>query len=141
VDRPVPAQIPDSPGSYQFKDAQGRVLYVGKAKSLRSRVRSYFQSGGSDTRMFIPHLLETIGDLDTIVTANEKEATILENTLIKELKPRYNVKLRDDKSYLHLRIGVSHAWPRVEPVRRAQIVFQIVIWNYVLNPKLQDVQM
>ncbi|HWL85097.1 MAG TPA: excinuclease ABC subunit UvrC, partial [Polyangiaceae bacterium] len=110
--------LPAESGVYLFKDKKNEVVYVGKAKSLRSRVRSYFQSGGSDTRLFIPHLLETIGDLDTIVTANEKEATILENTLIKELHPRYNVKLRDDKEYLSIRLNVNHAWPRLDVVRR-----------------------
>ncbi|WP_394850771.1 excinuclease ABC subunit UvrC [Pendulispora brunnea] len=110
--------LPAESGVYLFKDQKNEVVYVGKAKSLRSRVRSYFQSGGSDSRLFIPHLLETIGDLDTIVTANEKEATILENTLIKELRPRYNVKLRDDKEYLSLRLNVTHAWPRLDVVRR-----------------------
>jgi len=110
--------LPAESGVYLFKDKKKEVVYVGKAKSLRSRVRSYFQSGGSDTRLFIPHLLETIGDLDTIVTANEKEATILENTLIKDLHPRYNVKLRDDKEYLSLKLDVTHAWPRLDVVRK-----------------------
>ncbi|WP_394828354.1 excinuclease ABC subunit UvrC [Pendulispora albinea] len=110
--------LPAESGVYLFKDKKGEAVYVGKAKSLRSRVRSYFQSGSSDTRLFIPHLLETIGDLETIVTANEKEATILENTLIKELRPRYNVKLRDDKEYLSLRLNVTHAWPRLDVVRK-----------------------
>jgi excinuclease ABC subunit C len=83
-------------------------------------VRSYFQEGSSDTRAFIPILLRAIGDLETIVTATEKEATILENSLIKERKPKYNVKLRDDKEYLTLRLSMSHAWPRLELVRRPE---------------------
>ncbi len=109
--------LPAQPGVYLFKDKKGVVVYVGKAKSLRSRVRSYFQPGTSDTRTFVPFLQRTVGDLDTIVTATEKEATILENTLIKEHKPRYNVKLRDDKDYLCLRLGVEHEWPRLTVVR------------------------
>jgi len=112
------AQLPTQPGVYLFKDGKGAILYVGKAKSLRSRVRSYFQSGSSDTRSFIPLLLETIGDLDTVVTHTEKEAAILENSLIKEHHPRYNVKLRDDKEYLSLRLPTSDAWPRLYLVRR-----------------------
>src|SRR5262245_62339151 len=96
------ANLPASPGCYVFFDRQGAVLYVGKAKSLRSRVRSYFQEGSSDTRAFLPFLRRRVGDLETLVTATEKEATILENSLIKERKPRYNVKLRDDKEYLTL---------------------------------------
>ncbi|HEX3595659.1 MAG TPA: excinuclease ABC subunit UvrC [Polyangiaceae bacterium] len=112
--------LPPSPGCYVFRDRKGAVLYVGKAKSLRSRVRSYFQQGSSDNRAFIPILLRAIGDLETIVTGTEKEAAILENSLIKEQKPRYNVKLRDDKEYLTLRLTMAHEWPRLELVRRAE---------------------
>lgn len=110
--------LPSQPGVYIFKGKKGEVLYVGKARSLRSRVRSYFQSGSSDTRAFIPVLHRTVVDLDTIVTATEKEATILENSLIKEYRPRYNVKLRDDKEFLSIRLGLDHAWPRLTVVRR-----------------------
>ncbi len=97
--------LPVQSGVYLFRDKKGVVVYVGKAKSLRARVRSYFQDANGDSRAFIPVLQRTIGDLDTIVTANEKEATILENTLIKEHRPRYNVKLRDDKDFITLRLG------------------------------------
>ncbi len=110
--------LPARPGCYIFRDKQDRVLYVGKAKSLRTRVRSYFQAGGSDTRAFIPALPRLIGDLDTVVTLTEKEAAILENSLIKEHRPRLNVKLRDDKEYLNLRLDPSHEWPRLELVRK-----------------------
>jgi excinuclease ABC subunit C len=109
--------LPAQPGCYLFKDKKGVVVYVGKAKSLRSRVRSYFNDGSSDNRYFIPVLQKVIGDLDTIVTSTEKEAAILENNLIKEHHPRFNVKLRDDKDYLCLRIGTDHPWPRLTPVR------------------------
>jgi len=112
------ASLPVAPGCYVFKDKSGAVLYVGKAKSLRSRVRSYFQEGGSDARAFIPFLRRHAQDLETIVTATEKEAAILENSLIKERKPRYNVKLRDDKEYLSLRLSLEHAYPRLELVRK-----------------------
>ncbi|MGD0678907.1 MAG: excinuclease ABC subunit UvrC [Polyangiaceae bacterium] len=97
--------LPVQSGVYLFKDKKGAVVYVGKAKSLRSRVRSYFQDSSSDGRAFIPVLQRTVGDIETIVTANEKEATILENNLIKENRPRYNVKLRDDKDFITLRLG------------------------------------
>jgi excinuclease ABC subunit C len=113
--------LPAQSGVYLFKDAKGVVVYVGKAKSLRSRVRSYFQAGGSDSRYFIPLLQRTVGDLETIVTANEKEATILESTLIKQLDPRYNVKLRDDKDFLCIRLDVAHEWPRLTVVRRRSV--------------------
>ena len=110
--------LPASPGCYLFRDAQARVLYVGKAKSLRARVRSYFQDGSSDTRAFIPLLRKNVVDLETLVTRTEKEAAILENSLIKEHQPRYNVKLRDDKEYLSLKLNTDHDWPRLSLVRR-----------------------
>src|SRR5436190_16887714 len=87
--------LPAQPGCYLFKDKKGAVVYVGKAKSLRSRVRSYFQESSGDARYFVPLLARTVGDLETLVTASEKEAAILEDSLIKEHQPRYNVKLRD----------------------------------------------
>ncbi|HWP04735.1 MAG TPA: excinuclease ABC subunit UvrC, partial [Polyangiaceae bacterium] len=110
--------LPSEPGCYVFRDSKGVTLYVGKAKSLRSRVRSYFQEGASDTRAFLPLLRKNVADLETIVTRSEKEAAILENNLIKERKPRYNVKLRDDKEYLSVRLSSEHEWPRLELVRR-----------------------
>lgn len=113
--------LPASPGVYLFKDKKGAVVYVGKAKSLRSRVRSYFQEGSSDQRYFVPLLQRTIGDLDTIVTGTEKEAAILENNLIKEHRPRYNVKLRDDKDYITLRLDPTDEWPRLWVVRRPTV--------------------
>ena len=110
--------LPVRPGCYLFKDAQGRVLYVGKATSLRSRVRSYFQVGSSDTRMHVPFLMSSVEDVDTIVTESEKEATILEDSLVKKHQPKFNIKLRDDKSYLSIRIATTASYPRVELVRR-----------------------
>jgi excinuclease ABC subunit C len=110
--------LPPQPGVYLFKDKKGVVVYVGKAKSLRSRVRSYFQPGSSDTRFFIPFLDRTLGDLETIVTLTEKEAQILENSLIKQHHPRYNVKLRDDKEYLSVRLSLADEWPRLSLVRK-----------------------
>jgi len=110
--------LPASPGVYLFKDREGAIVYVGKAKSLKARVRSYFQAGSSDTRYFIPFLHKVIGDLDTIVTASEKEALILENNLVKQHQPRFNVKLRDDKQYLSLRLPLDDPWPRLWVVRR-----------------------
>lgn len=112
--------LPAGPGCYVFRDKKGALLYVGKAKNLRSRVRSYFQEGGTDTRAFIPLLRRSVADLETIVTSTEKEAAILENSLIKESRPRYNVKLRDDKEFLTLRLNTAHEWPRLELVRRPQ---------------------
>jgi excinuclease ABC subunit C len=110
--------LPATPGVYVFKDAQGGFLYVGKASSLRNRVRSYFQAGTSDQRYFIERLQGEIDDIETFVTASEKEAALLENSLIKQHQPRYNVKLRDDKEHLSLRLSATANWPRLEVVRR-----------------------
>jgi excinuclease ABC subunit C len=110
--------LPSTPGVYVFKDAVGGYLYVGKAASLRSRVRSYFQASNSDTRYFIEHLQGELGDIETFITATEKEAALLEDSLIKQHQPRYNVKLRDDKEYLSLRLAQSASWPRLEVVRK-----------------------
>jgi excinuclease ABC subunit C len=110
--------LPPTPGCYLFFDKAGAVLYVGKAKSLRSRVRSYFQEGGSDARYFIPILRRVVADLETVVTSTEKEAAVLENELIKRHQPRFNVKLRDDKDFLCLRIDMTKRWPMLEMVRR-----------------------
>ncbi|MEM1030594.1 MAG: excinuclease ABC subunit UvrC [Myxococcota bacterium] len=110
--------LPPKSGCYLFKDRMGEVLYVGKAKSLRARVRSYFQPSSSDDRYFIPFLRGVVADLETVVTGTEKEAAVLENELIKKHQPRFNVKLRDDKDFLCLRLDKSKPWPRLETVRR-----------------------
>src|SRR6187402_1738616 len=112
--------LPVTPGCYLFRDQSGGVLYVGKAKSLRSRVRSYFQAGSSDTRAFVELLPRLVFDLETFVTTTEKEAAILENSLIKEHRPRLNVKLRDDKEFLTLRLDPTQPWPRLDLVRRPE---------------------
>lgn len=109
--------IPHKPGCYIMRDRRGRIVYVGKAKDLKNRVRSYFSASG-DTRAFVARLPKILSDIETIVTANEKEAMILENTLIKAHLPRYNVQLKDDKNFLSLRIDTKKDWPRVEVVRR-----------------------
>jgi excinuclease ABC subunit C len=112
--------LPARPGCYIFRDKNGESLYVGKAKSLRSRVRSYFQSSSSDDRAFLPFLRGYAAELETIVTDTEKEAAILENSLIKEQHPRFNVKLRDDKEFLTLRLDQRQTWPRLDLVRRPE---------------------
>ena len=113
--------LPSQPGCYLFRGEQGEVLYVGKAKSLRSRVRSYFQAGSSDERAFIPWLRRELFDIETVLTGTEKEAAILENNLIKEYKPKYNVKLRDDKEFLSLRLDERKPFARLEVVRRPEL--------------------
>jgi excinuclease ABC subunit C len=108
--------LPTDPGVYLFRDAAGGVIYVGKAANLRSRVRSYFGLGG-DGRYQIHFLVERIRDVEVIVTANVKEALLLENQLIKKHKPRFNVRLRDDKNYLALRIDPRESHPRFTETR------------------------
>ncbi|MFO0550941.1 MAG: excinuclease ABC subunit UvrC [Polyangiaceae bacterium] len=112
------ATLPTSSGCYLFIGRDEKVLYVGKAKVLRSRVRSYFQESGSDSRYFIPLLRALVQTIETVVTATEKEAAVLENQLIKKHRPRFNVKLRDDKDFLCLRLDPTKPWPRLETVRR-----------------------
>jgi excinuclease ABC subunit C len=104
------------PGVYLLRDRAGKVLYVGKAKSLRSRVRTYFRDGG-DGRYQVRFLMRRVRGFDTIVTASEKEALILEYILIKQYRPRYNILLKDDKSYLSAKI-TNHPWPRITVTRK-----------------------
>jgi excinuclease ABC subunit C len=112
--------LPDGPGVYLWKDATGTVLYVGKAASLRSRVRSYFADDFSDSptrELFISR----IADVETIVVANETQSLLLENNLIKEYQPRFNVRLKDDKSYPSIAVTLGETFPRVLVTRRRDI--------------------
>ena len=109
--------IPHAPGCYLMKDGRQKIVYVGKAKDLKNRVRSYFQPSG-DQRAFVGSLPLILGDIDVIITESDKEAILLENTLIKQHQPKFNVRLKDDKNFLSLRIDTTHDWPRVEVVRR-----------------------
>lgn len=111
------SRLPTRPGVYLFKDERGRVLYVGKAKSLRSRVRSYFQRG-SDLSPKNRELVRHVEGLDTIVVGSEAEALILEANLIKEHRPRFNILLRDDKRYPYIKVTVQEPFPRVYVTRR-----------------------
>jgi excinuclease ABC subunit C len=111
------SRAPRAPGCYLMKDRSGRVVYVGKASDLRARLAQYFTPKTGDTRFFVGLLDRTLGDIDIIVTGNPKEALVLERELIKRHAPRFNVKLKDDKSFLCLRIGKTHPWPRVQVVR------------------------
>jgi excinuclease ABC subunit C len=110
--------LPTSPGVYIMKDRFDKIIYIGKAGNLRNRVRQYFQPNTGDVRDFVPLLAHIVGDIETVVTSNEKEALLLENTLIKKHKPRFNVNLKDDKNYLVLRLDPTAAWPRLEVVRQ-----------------------
>lgn len=123
IDRVPPAiaekleHLPDAPGVYLWKDAQGTVLYVGKANRLRSRVRSYVGAGRTDS-LKTAVMMRNVADVETIVVPNEAAALILESNLIKEHRPRFNVLLRDDKSYPFIKVTVQERLPRVFVTRR-----------------------
>jgi excinuclease ABC subunit C len=110
------SNLPSRPGVYLMRETGGKVIYVGKAKDLRARVRAYFNN--SDERSQVQFLVRRITDFDTLVTSNEKEALILENNLIKQYKPRYNIRLKDDKSYLSIKVTTQHPWPRIFATRK-----------------------
>jgi excinuclease ABC subunit C len=119
VQRPATGTIPEDPGSYQFKDADGRVIYVGKAKSLRQRLNSYF----ADPRLLHPKTAAMVAAAETvewITVRNEVEAFFLEYSLIKQHRPRFNIRLRDDKSYPFLAISLADEWPRAMVRRGAR---------------------
>src|ERR1700746_3877360 len=109
--------LPTSAGVYLYKNAEGQVIYVGKAKNLRARVRSYFVEGVAENAKTGTLLREAV-DLDYIVLDNEREALALENNLIKQKKPRYNILLRDDKTYPYIKLTIGERYPRVFPTRR-----------------------
>ena len=113
------ADIPSGAGVYLYRDADGEVLYVGKAKSLRSRVRSYFQES-RDLDQRRDRMVDRIADVEFIVTDTEGEALALENNLIKQNKPRYNVLLRDDKTYPYIKLTVNESFPRAMITRRVR---------------------
>ena len=118
--------LPAKPGVYLFRGERGELLYVGKAKSLRSRVRSYFQAG-ADTRSTIAQLPERVEDIEVIVTDTEVEALHLEQNLVKRHRPPFNVRLRDDKSFPYIAVTVEDDYPRVmftrERHRRGVVYF------------------
>src|ERR1700678_759232 len=109
--------LPTSPGVYLYKNAEGQIIYVGKAKNLRSRVRSYFLEAAAHNAKTGTLLREAV-DIDYVVVDNEKEALALENNLIKQKKPRYNILLRDDKTYPYIKLTITERYPRVFPTRR-----------------------
>jgi excinuclease ABC subunit C len=116
VKRPPAGTIPDAPGSYQFKDGQGRVIYVGKAANLRQRLSNYF----ADPRSLHPRTAQMVATAESVewtIVRNEVEALMLEYSLIKQHRPRFNIRLRDDKSYPFLAVTVDEQWPRALVMR------------------------
>ena len=116
-------EIPTSPGVYLHKDTAGKIIYIGKAKNLRNRVRSYFQSSRAGEFSYgikTGELVKQIADVEFIVTDNEVEAFILEASLVKKHQPYFNYKLKDDKSYPHLKLTVNEPFPKCVITRRIQ---------------------
>jgi len=111
--------IPPGPGVYIYKDSAGTAIYVGKSKSLRNRVRTYFQDS-RNPGVRLDHMMEAISDADFIITDTEGEALALENNLIKRFKPRYNVLLRDDKTYPYIKLTINESYPRAMITRRVR---------------------
>ncbi|HSS60841.1 MAG TPA: excinuclease ABC subunit UvrC [Candidatus Limnocylindrales bacterium] len=111
--------VPESPGVYMFRDNRSQVIYVGKALRLRDRLRSYFTPGYAPTAQ-VAELIRRANDFEFVTTANEVEALVLENNLIKNYRPRYNIRLKDDKNYLYLKLPVTEEFPRVHYSRRVQ---------------------
>ena len=119
IKKEVLKSLPSSPGVYLLKDKKGRLLYIGKAKNLRIRLRSYLtQNVVKDQRPQIPYLMQEICDLDYFVTQNERDALLLENSLIKQKKPTYNIRLKDDKNYASLRLDPREKFPKLTYTRR-----------------------
>ena len=112
-------RLPDSPGVYLLRDAEGAILYVGKAANLRHRVRSYFGTG-QKLSLKLLKMVSRVADIDFYVTSSEQEALILELNLIKRHHPRYNVRLKDDKTFPYLKINLKEEWPRVHITRRLE---------------------
>jgi excinuclease ABC subunit C len=111
--------VPESPGVYMFRDHKSQVIYVGKALRLRDRLRSYFTPGYAQTAR-VAELIRKANDFEFVTTANEVEALVLENNLIKNYRPRFNIRLKDDKNYLYLKLPVTEEFPRVHYSRRVQ---------------------
>jgi excinuclease ABC subunit C len=131
------AQLPAAPGVYLFKNSSGTILYVGKAKSLRSRVRSYFQHPPSPQEK-LQALVSQIATVDHIVTTSEKEALLLEGTLIKRHRPRYNVILKDDKNYPYLMLSLDEEFPRLSLVRRVKKDASLYFGPFASAPALRE---
>ena len=127
--RPAPGSIPTKPGVYRFRDAKGRVIYVGKAKSLRPRLSSYFQDIGN-LHPRTASMVTTGASVEWTVVDTEVEALQLEYSWIKEFDPRFNVKYRDDKSYPWLAVTVGEEYPRLQVMRGAKRIIRDTFWRW-----------
>ena len=131
------SSLPEKPGVYLFKDAAGTVLYVGKAASLRSRVRSYFlESSWGNAKT--GSLAREIAELETIVVDNEHEALALEHNLIKQYQPKFNVLLRDDKTYPYIKLTMGEKYPRVYFTRKVKKDGALYNIEFATIPDVKD---
>lgn len=121
--------IPEKPGVYLFRDSHNRIIYVGKSRNLKERIKAYFAAEG-DSRYQVNYLRDRINDFEFIVTGNEKEAIILENEFIKKYKPRFNIKLKDDKSYVYITISKNQEFPRIQVLRKPNASESIIFGPY-----------
>src|SRR3990172_8261393 len=131
------AKLPSLPGVYIMKGATGEVLYIGKAKDLKARVRSYFRETG-DGRYTVRFLASKVEDIDYIVTTNEKEALLLEDTLLKSHKPRYNIRLKDSKTYVSIKITIREKFPRILVTRQRKKDGSRYFGPYISSRELRD---
>jgi len=128
--------LPNSAGVYIFKDRAGEVIYIGKAKNLKSRVRAYFNE--TDSRPLLQFLKPKIKDIAFMLTDTEKEALILENHLIKKYQPKYNIRLRDDKTYFHLKLSLTEKFPRLVLTRRPQKSQELIFGPFASAKKVKE---
>ncbi|MDF2441677.1 MAG: excinuclease subunit, partial [Abditibacteriota bacterium] len=131
------ATLPDAPGVYLHKDATGKVLYIGKARNLKNRVRSYFAKDGGHSP-FTRKMVRHITSFETIVTRNEKEALILENNLVKMHKPHFNIRLKDDKRYPYLKLTLNEEFPALLEVRNPKNDKAIYFGPYAGTGKMRQ---
>jgi excinuclease ABC subunit C len=135
IDESALNNLPESAGVYFFKDKDNKIIYIGKARNLRDRVKSYFREGPRDAKT--EHLIKNIDHFDILLTENEKEAFLLENNLIKEHTPKYNVNLRDDKTYISLKVNLNHPYPGIYVTREIRNDGAIYLGPY---PHARDVK-
>jgi excinuclease ABC subunit C len=137
IGEPILDGLPESPGIYFFKDGAGEIIYVGKAKNIRDRVRSYFRSDVKDAKTKV--LVESVQLIDFILTANEKEAFLLENNIIKQHSPKYNIVLKDDKSYLSLKLTIRDDYPGLFATRKIVDDGSIYFGPYPHGREVRDI--
>ena len=136
--REIVARIPNEPGVYRFVDAEGGVLYVGKAKALRKRVSSYFRRGAAAPSGRIAEMVHRASGIEYVVTHSETEALLVEDNFIKEYRPPFNLRLRDDKSYPYIEVTMTEEWPRVRFMRGRHVPGNLYFGPYSSARKVRE---